>query len=449
MSAHGHPRALVDAALADNNRIDEHAPGLFRMSGTMVLIGALLSALACMWHSERFWSAYLVAFAYLLSITLGGLFFVIVQHLVKTGWSVVVRRVSECVTMNFGVLFVLFIPLIIGMSIGYLHPKASLKKGEHHAAAPADHGKAGTAAHVTPVAHLKGDWKHGPTIEHAVHPKLAKDKQAWLSLKWVLIRVCLIYFPVWFLLSLFFYRNSVAQDTSKDPALTGRMQFWAAPAMLLFALTCGLGGFDLLMALDPYWYSTIFGVYFWAGGFVSFCAALILILVLLQKNGILTKSVSVEHYHDVGKFMFAWIVFWAYVAYSQYMLIWYGNIPEESVWYLIRQTGGWAWVGMVGLVIGHFILPFLLLMSRFPKRRPNLLMVGAIYVLVVHFIDLFWIVQPQKSMLGHVPAPLLDVFVLIALLGIYIASTVHNLRGVPLIPVGDPRLAESLHHETF
>ena len=449
---------------------DDLAASATRKAGWLILVGALIAALACFWHVDRFWPAYLVAFVYVLSISLGALFFVIVQHLVRAGWSVAVRRVAEGLAWNVRFLWLLFLPLVWGIAQGHLMPVAGLHWAEHHGAAAAHgdptsggklHGAAeGEGPHrseaephpeaLQGTGSLEGPaspWSEGPHLEGVAHGALSAGKEAWLSFPWVMARM-VIYFVIWIGLAWYYRKTSIAQDTDPDPKYTLRMARFSAPAMILYALSTSLVGFDLLMALDPYWFSTIFGVYFFAGCFLSAMASIILVLTLLQRNGRLTESVTPEHFHDVGKFMFAFVVFWAYIAFSQYMLIWYANIPEETGWFLIRQTGDWKWIG-VTLILGHFALPFFLLLSRFPKRRPGLLVVGAIYILAVHFVDLFWIVQPQKSPLGHMPVPLLDVFLCVAMIGLYVVFTAKSLQGAALIPTGDPRLAESLSHENY
>ncbi len=448
--------AVLSPSTTENRRFDgASATNARRIGLGLMLSGAAASGVIALWHHQRFFSAYLVAFAFLLSVTLGGLFFVIVQHLVRAGWSVTVRRVSEVITLNIGLLFVLFLPLIPMIYTGKLMPMSAAHVAAHHGAHDqAGHGGEGghggeaghgDAAHETAAA-PRGDW-NGPALPWVVHGEVDHSKQTWLSFPWVVIRL-VVCFALWFLMARYYYGNSVRQDESGDPRHTERMQRWSAPAMLIYGLTVSIAGFDLLMALEPAWYSTMFGVYFFAGGLLGFFAALVLALYLLQRSGRLTESVTPEHYHDVGKFMFAFLVFWAYIAFAQYMLIWYANIPEETLWYQLRQTGQWLGLS-VFLILGHFALPFMLLISRYPKRRPALLALGAAYVLVAHFFDMFWVVVPQKAPLGVMPVPLLDAFMLLALGGLYFLNTARNLRGIDLIPVRDPRLLESLNHQNY
>ena len=194
----------------------------------------------------------------------------------------------------------------------------------------------------------------------------------------------------------FFHRTSVKQDTSGETALTLRMERLSAPGMIVFALTLNFAAFDLLMSLDAHWFSTIFGVYYFAASVLGFLAVIPTILYAMQWRGILANAVTVEHYHDLGKLMFAFVVFWAYIAFSQYMLIWYANIPEETMWFLKRQTGDWAAVSLI-LLFGHFVVPFLLLVSRMIKRRPMALAVTGLYVALMCWVDMYWLVVPEFS----------------------------------------------------
>ena len=225
------------------------------------------------------------------------------------------------------------------------------------------------------------------------------------------------------------------------------MEKLAAPAMMLFALTTTFAAFDLLMSLYPHWYSTIWGVYYFAGSAVGFFAMMAITLNLMRRAGYLRRSVSAEHFHDVGKLMFAFVVFWAYIAFSQYLLIWYGNIPEETIWYLERQTGEWTWVSL-GLLFGHFLLPFLFLISRYPKRRGQTLVLGAVWLLAMHWLDLYWMVMPQISP-GKITLSLLDLLCFVGIGGVFLATAIWRMSRQALIPVRDPRLRESLQFENI
>jgi len=375
-----------------------------------ILVGAAGLAISLIWGrsaedlGHRFFHAYLVSFTFYLSLSLGGLFFVILQHLTRSGWSVVVRRPAECIASNLWLLAVLALPLIPG------------------------------------IRHLY-HWADADAVarDHLLH-----GKEPYLNVQFFLIRLA-VYFVVWIALAAFFRRNSVRQDSTGDAALTLRMQKWSAPAMLLFAVTATFAAFDLLMSLDPHWYSTIFGVYYFSGGVLGFFATLTLTVLLLQRFGRLSHAVTAEHYHDLGKLVFAFTVFWAYIAFSQYMLIWYANIPEETVWYLRRQHGEWAVVGLA-LLFGHFVVPFLVLMSRWQKRRPGVLAACCAWVLLMHLLDMYWLVVPQTSPTNARPT-LIDVTCFLGVGGLYVAGLALSLRRQALVPLRDPRLRESLAFE--
>jgi hypothetical protein len=197
--------------------------------------------------------------------------------------------------------------------------------------------------------------------------------------------------------------------------------------------------------MDPHWYSTMFGVYYFAGAAVGIFALLPIMAVLTQRSGRLTRAIHDEHYHDLGKQLFGYVVFWAYIAFSQYMLMWYGDIPEETSWYLRRQRNGWEVLSLL-LLFGHFVLPFVALMSRVPKRRPKVLAAMGVWILLMHWADLHWLVMPELHPEGFA-FHLMDVACLVGLGGLFAAVVLKRLSGRSLIPEKDPRLAESLAFE--
>ena len=232
------------------------------------------------------------------------------------------------------------------------------------------------------------------------------------------------------------------QDSTADVALSRKMRGRSGPAMIALALTINFAAFDLLMSLDPHWFSTIFGVYFFAGCAVAFFAALPVACLLLQRCGFIPHQVTAEHYHDMAKLLFGFNMFWAYIAFSQYLLIWYANIPEETGWFLARQQNGWQFVGLL-LIAGHFVLPFFGLMSRRARRDRRTLLFWSIVLLAMHWGDLFWLIMPNVSgtvfMVGAV-----ELLCLIGVGAIWLAFTLRGLGGMRLIPTGDPHLRESL-----
>jgi hypothetical protein len=393
--------------LTENRHLGALGDRVVRIAATLGLAGVAASvaiaALGGGWR--RFFFSYLLSFSYLLTLALGALFFVILQHLTRAGWSVVVRRWAESIAAALPALALLVVPIV---AFG-LH---DLYHWAHAEAVAADH--------------------------------LLQAKQAYLNVPFFVLRLA-VYFGVWVLLSRFFHSRSLAQDKDGDPALTLQMERRAAPAMLLFALTATFAAFDLLMSLDPHWYSTMFGVYVFAGSVVSFIALLAVVVFAGQRAGVLQHAITVEHYHDIGKLLFAFTVFWAYIAFSQYMLMWYANLPEETAWLLRRQTNGWGWIGLV-LLLGHFVLPFVALLSRAPKRRPRAVAAVAAWVLAMHWFDLYWVVIPEVAPRSPMPHAL-DLTTLIGLGGLVVAFAVFRMRGRSLVPERDPRLAESMMFE--
>ncbi|HNX50712.1 MAG TPA: hypothetical protein PKL08_11140, partial [Thermoanaerobaculaceae bacterium] len=330
----------------DERRLGAGAERLWRVAAGVGLAGIVVSVALAAFTSDGFKRlafAYLTSFAWGLSLALGALFFVILQHLTRAGWSVVVRRLAEGVASTLPFWAVMAVPVLAFMPM--LYP-----------------------------------WVRRDVV--AADP-LLQVKSAYLNVPFFVVRLVL-FFVVWVLLARFFAGRSHLQDETGDPGLSLLMQRRAAPAMIAFALTLTFASFDLLMSLDPHWFSTIFGVYYFSGALVGFVALLTVIALLVQRAGLLRRAITVEHYHDLGKLLFAFTVFWAYIAFSQYMLYWYAAIPEETGWFVRRQSHGWGWVGLK-LVFGQFLLPFLALLSRTPKRRPRTLAVAAVWILLVHW----------------------------------------------------------------
>ncbi len=385
-------------------------PGAKRLSSILLVVGIaglVLAALLSRTGTDggpRFFRAYLLNFLYFLSLTLGALFFVLISHLTRAGWNVTLRRVAEAATFAFVPLALLALVLVPGL-------------------------------------HSLYEWTH--------HEEVAKDvvlsgKAAYLNVPFFLARLA-FYFLAWNVIAHYFRRRSVEQDATGRPEITVRMELRSAPAMIVFALTLTFAAFDLIMSLYPHWYSTIFGVYYFAGSVLGFFALLPILVALLQRRGLLRRVVTPEHFHDLGKLMFAFIVFWAYIGFSQYMLIWYGNMPEETIFFLIRQSGPWAAFSWV-LVFGHFFVPFFALMSRHPKRRIPTLMAAAVWILVMHWLDLYWLVMPHASPQAIDFRPV-DLACFVGIGGIFFAALVWRLGKHDLIPVRDPRLQEAVAFE--
>lgn len=423
--SHGH---VIDI-FKEPRRLEELQPRLL-LWGLGVGIFGFVVALLVPWlmgegeGTERriFWFSYLIGFAYILAIALGGLFFVLVHHAIGAGWGIVLRRISEGVAMTIPVIGLLAIPII---------------------------------TYEWGFKDIYAEWEsESPLLEH---------KAGYMRQRSLIFQIVLC-FVIWSAMAWWLFSSSVRQDRTGDLAISKRLRKFSGPLIIVFALTVSVAAFLLLMAVNPEWFSTIFGVYFFAGSTMSFFAFLALIMVWLQANGRLVHAISTEHYHDVGKLCFTFVVFWAYIAFSQYMLIWYANIPEETVWYRPFHKGDeFAWKAFSWLlIIGHFFIPFLFMMSRHIKRRPKLLALGCVWVLAMHWVDLFWVVMPRLHeawTAGHsagvegVPSvgglAMASFFCTFGFVGILVAAWSLVLRRCSLVPERDPRLAESLLFENF
>lgn len=401
--------------------IETVAPGLATRvpegglaAGQRLLLGvgviALLASLAGMFLGQesraQFFFSYLVAYMFTLSIGLGAMFFVLLQHLTRAGWSVVVRRTAEQLMGTLPWMAVGFVPIVLGYETLY-----------HH----------WVHAVITPGA---------PGYDAVLH-----GKSGYLNTNFFFGRA-IGYFVIWIAIARWFRGKSLQQDQTGDPAITLKMARVAAPCMLLFALSTTFAAVDWIMSLNPHWFSTIFGVYYFVGSFMMTLGVMALLFMALRRQGILKDAVNTEHYHDLGKLMFAFMIFWTYVAFSQYMLIFYANLPEETRFFELRNAGNWPMIGRA-LIIGHFALPFAYLMSRHVKRNRKTLGIGAVLVIVMHWIDMQFLIMPTLHTSGF-GLSWLDLTTMVALPCLFIGLTLGSMRRTPLIPERDPRLRESL-----
>ena len=373
-----------------------------------LVIGVVLLAISGIGWSQdptQFYFSYLVGWVFCISIALGSLFFVLAQHLTKARWSVVVRRIPEALMWTFPLLALLGIPFVLGTHDLY---------------------------HCT----------HSDVV--AADPLLSK-KTWWLNEPFFYGRVA-FYFASWMILTHKLYKLSIKQDVDPDPTIPAQMRKVSAWGLPLFAVTASFAAFDILMSLDPHWFSTIFGVYFFAGGFLSALCVITLVSLAFQKRGdMLQGIVTKEHYQDLGKFMFGFTVFWAYIGFSQYMLIWYANIPEETIWFRHRLEHGWEYHSAV-LLIFHFILPFIILLPRWTKRSPGILGTMAVWLLIMQWFDLHWLVMPILDLArdGHAGFHWTDFTCWLGLTGIFVGLFMYRISRHSLVPQNDPYLKQSL-----
>ncbi len=373
--------------------------------GTVALTFGLVGLLACgigyFFDSRQFFHSYLTALVFWVSISLGGLFFVMLHYLVGAKWSVVLRRLCENIMITIPLMALFSLPLMFGI-------------------------------------HDLFHWSHPEAVSRDI---LLQGKAPYLNVPFFIVRTA-IYFILWTLMARYLYNISLKQDRKHSEELFIRARRASAPGMILFGLTITFFAFDWLMSLDAHWYSTIFGVYFFSGAFLGCLAFLTVMILYFRKHHILDKSITVEHYHDLGKLMFAFTVFWGYMAFSQYFLIWYANIPEETIWFLHRWEGSWQTVTLF-ILFGNFLVPFFLLFPQWPKRNRFMLMAISVWILFVHWVDIYWIVMPSLHQHG-INISWLDFAALAGIGGIFVWFFWNKLSSQALIPINDPGLAESI-----
>jgi hypothetical protein len=406
------PNPAIELA-AQHTSLDGISPRLIpslQIAGGAALAVGFGLGLARGDHFQYFFHAYLTSFAYVLGMVVGSLLLVLLLHVSRAGWGVAVRRLAEVLAGNVPLMLVLFLPVVVPVVWGNstLYTWADPRGTAHEELSP------------------HKSWYYAP---------------AFFALR------AAGYFLVWWLIARFFLDRSVQQDGSGDPRLTVSMERASGPAILALGLTVTFASFDWLMSLDAQWTSSIYGIYYFSGAVVGAVALLILAAMALQATGRLTGVITVEHYHDLGKILFAAVVFWGYIAFSQYLLIWYANVPEETVWYGARQAGPWVYVSLA-LVAGHLFVPFFGLLSRSAKRCKAILAFWAVWLLVFHWLDVYWLVMPSLELPG-LPLGPIDVCLAVSLTCLYWAGALRLAVDRSLVPLRDPRLAESLAFENF
>jgi hypothetical protein len=385
-------------------------PGTYKVSGSfttlllvLTVVGAISFAAGLEFSPNRTWVSFLMNHFYFMSLALGGIFFASLQWLTSAMWSAPIRRIAESLTSYLPVVAVTFIILYFGISDLYV-------------------------------------WSHP---EHVKGNILLEGKSGYLSVGFFVVRN-LIAVAIWYLFSKYMVGNSIAQDQTRSFEQTAKNRWMAPPFLMLFAVTFTMASFDQIMSLDPTWFSTIFGVYTFAGLFYSTLALTCVITLFLRAQGKLDGILNENHLHDLGKFMFAFTVFWAYIAFSQFMLIWYANMPEETGYYLTRLHGGWFAVSAF-LLFGKFVLPFFFLLPREAKRNPTILKFVGCFMLVAQWIDMMWLVQPEFFKEGP-KFGLPEIGVTLGFIGVFGLCVTRFLEKNNIIPIGDPRLAESVFH---
>jgi hypothetical protein len=424
---HFHHPSPEQVLSKDNVTITRNGPGM----GLVLLGGGLAMAAAALflgWKEtggvtlKQALASYHVATMGVLAMSLGALFFVMVFHLVNAGWSATLRRQFENVASFVPFAWLLILPtLIIELTSGghlftWLRPENA-----HH---PILLDKWGYF--FTPFSH-----NHTPTF--------------------FVVRA-LLYGAIWTFLSMRMRSLSIQQDTTGDPALTVKARFISSWGMLLFALSTAFASFDWLMSLDFTFFSTMWGVYYFAGAAYSSVAVVAVVLAMLRLRGKMQGAVTSEHFHDMGKLMFTFTVFWAYIGFSQYFLIWYSNIPEETAFFLHRMTPEWINLGRF-LIIGHFVAPFLILLFRPVKRAPAAIIFMGLWAILMEIADLYWIVRPMAYAGSDTPEGsmpfVIDVLAIVGVVGLFAGYLIYKIPQSNLVAIKDPRMAEALAHKNY
>jgi len=369
----------------------------------LVGVAALIvGAIGAFFNAEQFFRSYVWCYMFFIGLPLGATAVLMLQYLTGGAWGVVIRRLCEAASRTLPLMLILFIPIVIG--IRYLYP-----------------------------------WSHPDLV---AHDPVLRHKQVYLNLPFFLIRAA-VYFAGWNLIAHLLYKWSGEQDRG-DQRAGHRLAALSGPGLIFFCFSVTFMAIDWVLSINPNWFSTIFGLLFIIGEGLSAIAFLICMLVLLSRRQPLADVLTPRHLHDVGKLLLAFVMVWAYFTFSQLLVIWSGNLPDEIPWYLNRFYGGWQYLG-VALAAFQFALPFLLLLSRDLKRNFTLLRNVALLVIGMRFVDLYWMVAPDFHK-QHFFISWMDFVLPVALGGIWLGVFLWQLELRPLLPLGDPLLQKALEH---
>jgi hypothetical protein len=388
---------------ADTYQAPETLPGLRQFGMILVALGLVLTGIGfAVSGLDRFFQAYLVAYTFWMGIVLGSLALLMTQHLSGGAWGVVLRRPLEAAVKTLPIMAVLFLPIALGMQSIY-------------------------------------EWAR----PEALNDPIIQEKTLYLNTPFFLIRQ-VFYFACWAGIGMLLTRWSTEHDRTGDPALLKKMSVLSGGGLLVYGLTVTFAMVDWTMSVNPHWFSTIWGMLYIGGQGLSAMAFGITVLVMLSQAPPLDKVITHHHLHDLGKLLFAFLMLWAYLSFSQFLIIWSANIPEEIPHYLTRWDHGWQWIS-AAIIVLHFILPYSLLLSRDLKRNPRKLRLIAIWIICVRLIDFYWHVAPEFNE-GALSISLLDIALPLALGGVFLSLFVSQLRHQSLLPLKDPGLEKALTH---
>jgi hypothetical protein len=369
--------------------------------------GLVLGAIGVLLQPDQLLPSWLIGFTFCLGLSMGCLTLLMMQHMSGGQWGLVSRRVFEAGSRVLPYCVLLFIPIAIFLPQLYLWARPEAVRAD----------------------------------------EILQHKAPYLNVWFFIIRA-VVYFFIWLFCALHLNRWSVAQDrgevavTEED---TRRFRVISAPGLLAYVLTMSLAAVDWLMSLDPHWYSTIFGFIIVAGQALCALSFTVAVLAILAESTPMSDVLRAGHFHDLGKLMLAFVMLWAYFSFSQFLIIWAGNLPEEIPFFLERMRHGWQYVSVL-IVVGHFFLPFFLLLSRDLKRRPRLLARVAWFIVGIRLVDLIWLIAPVFSHEDRFPISLANVAIPIGLAGVWLFLFAGQLRRHALVPINDPYFKEMLAH---
>jgi hypothetical protein len=392
------------------NQTEQLQSQLNRLQKVALIVGVVALALCGIGvalDKAQFFQSYLFGYLFWFGIAVGCFSVVTLHHLVGGGWGFVIQRILEAGSRTLPLMIILFVPLFFGMRELYLWARPEAVAGD----------------------------------------KILLQKAPYLNVPFFWIRTA-FYFGVWSFFIYLLNKWSHEQDRTGYPLITQKIEKLAGPALAAYVLTMTFAAFDWVMSLEPHWYSTIFGAIFVVGQGLTTLAFAIIGVRLLEKREPISGMIQTKHFHDLGNLMFAFVLLWAYVSFSQFFIIWSGNLPEEITWYMHRLHGGWGVMAMV-IVIFHFFIPFVLLLMRKTKQRSKVLVKIAVAMFFMRFVDLFWTVAPNFDH-GKFGIHWMDILAPIGIGGIWLAMFISQLKGRALMPLNDPRMAEafaaSSHH---
>ncbi len=376
---------------------------LSRLGIIIFVVGTVLSLLAFFVDQERAIFNYLVTYMMIVSIGLGSLFLIGLEYIAGADWSTPIRRIPEFFAMLLPVLFVLVIPILV-------------------------------------FNHDLFHWAHKEAV---ADDKILQGKAPYLNVTFFIVRT-FVFIGLWSLFYFVMTRNSRKQDETKDQTLTKKNIRLGAIFIPVFALSITFTAVDLMMSLEPHWFSTIYGVYYFAGTVVASLAAITIAIVLLKEKGYFGSWMTNDHLFSLGALLFAFVNFWAYIAFSQFMLIWYADLPEETFWYLTRWNGGWVFISLL-LIVVHFLVPYFALLTQPSKMNPKVLKFIAVWLLFAHLLDMFWLIMPNMgSMKSGYVFSWIDLVFPIAGTGLVIFVFAFAAKKANLIPIGDPKLKRGI-----